>query len=100
MTASHDRHHPQRLLSALPILVIVSLITFAMIHLIPGDPAAAIAGLSATPEADRQYPAQSGPGSAADGAVGRWYGNLLHGDLGRSLLLGSRWWRRRCSACR
>jgi len=39
-----------RLLSALPILLIVSLITFAMIHLIPGDPAAAIAGLSATPE--------------------------------------------------
>ena len=34
----------RRLLSALPILLIVSLITFAMIHLIPGDPAAAIAG--------------------------------------------------------
>ena len=40
----------RRLASALPILLIVSLITFGMIHLIPGDPAAAIAGLSATPE--------------------------------------------------
>ena len=40
----------RRLLGALPILLIVSLITFGMIHLIPGDPAAAIAGVSATPE--------------------------------------------------
>jgi peptide/nickel transport system permease protein len=30
-------------------LLIVSLITFAMIHLIPGDPAVVIAVLSATP---------------------------------------------------
>jgi peptide/nickel transport system permease protein len=40
----------RRLASAVPILLIVSLITFGMIHMIPGDPAAAIAGLSATPE--------------------------------------------------
>ena len=33
-----------RLSSAVPILLIVSLITFAMMHLIPGDPAVAIAG--------------------------------------------------------
>jgi ABC-type dipeptide/oligopeptide/nickel transport system permease component len=39
-----------RVAGAVPILVIVSLITFAMIHLIPGDPAAAIAGMSATSE--------------------------------------------------
>ncbi|MGE0420458.1 MAG: glutathione ABC transporter permease GsiC, partial [Acetobacteraceae bacterium] len=35
----------RRLLGAVPILVIVSLITFAMIHMIPGDPAEAIAGM-------------------------------------------------------
>ena len=46
----------RRLLSALPILLIVSLITFGMIHLIPGDPAAAIAGLSATPEQIAAHP--------------------------------------------
>ena len=40
----------RRLFSALPVLAIVSLITFGMIHLIPGDPAAVIAGMSATPE--------------------------------------------------
>src|SRR6202789_3023658 len=78
----------RRLASALPILLIVSLITFGMIHMIPGDPAAAIAGLSATPEQitnirhdlllDQPLPTQ----------LFRWYVNLLHGDLGRSLLLG------------
>src|SRR3954468_13422420 len=78
----------QRLAGSIPILLIVSLITFAMIHLIPGDPATAIAGMSATaeqiahirhdPRLDRPLLAQ----------LFNWYANLLHGDLGRSLLLG------------
>ena len=77
-----------RLLSALPILVIVSLITFAMIHLIPGDPAAAIAGLSATPEEIANIRHNLGLDQPMMEQLIRWYGNLLHGNLGRSLLLG------------
>jgi peptide/nickel transport system permease protein len=77
-----------RLLSALPILVIVSLITFAMIHLIPGDPAAAIAGLSATPEQIANIRHDLGLDEPLMTQLVRWYANLLHGDLGRSLLLG------------
>ena len=77
-----------RLLSALPILVIVSLITFAMIHLIPGDPAAAIAGLSATPEQIANIRHDLGLDEPLLTQLLRWYANLLHGDLGRSLLLG------------
>ncbi len=77
-----------RLLSALPILLIVSLITFAMIHLIPGDPAAAIAGLSATPEQITNIRHDLGLDQPLMSQLVRWYTNLLHGDLGRSLLLG------------
>jgi peptide/nickel transport system permease protein len=77
-----------RLLSALPILLIVSLITFAMIHLIPGDPAAAIAGLSATPEQIANIRHDLGLDEPLMTQLVRWYANLLHGDLGRSLLLG------------
>ena len=77
-----------RLLSALPILLIVSLITFAMIHLIPGDPAAAIAGLSATPDQIAQIRHDLGLDQPLMTQMVRWYANLLHGDLGRSLLLG------------
>src|SRR5579872_6948900 len=78
----------RRLGSALPILIIVSLITFAMIHLIPGDPAAAIAGLSATPEQVAAIRSDLGLDQPLPIQLWRWYVGLLHGDLGRSLLLG------------
>jgi peptide/nickel transport system permease protein len=78
----------RRLLGAVPILLIVSLITFAMIHLIPGDPAAAIAGMSATPEQIANIRRDLGLDQPLLAQLGDWYLNLLHGDLGRSLLLG------------
>src|SRR6195952_1884118 len=78
----------RRLLGALPILLIVSLITFGMIHLIPGDPAAAIAGMSATPEQIANIRRDLGLNEPLPAQLLHWYVNLLHGDLGRSLLLG------------
>jgi peptide/nickel transport system permease protein len=78
----------RRLLGALPILLIVSLITFGMIHLIPGDPAAAIAGMSATQEQIANIRRDLGLDEPLVAQLWHWYANLLHGDLGRSLLLG------------
>jgi peptide/nickel transport system permease protein len=78
----------RRLLGALPILLIVSLITFAMIHLIPGDPAAAIGGMSATAEQIANIRRNLGLDQPLLSQLWDWYANLLHGDLGRSLLLG------------
>ena len=78
----------RRLLGALPILLIVSLITFGMIHLIPGDPAIAIAGMSATPEQIANIRRDLGLDQPLLVQLVTWYANLLHGDLGRSLLLG------------
>jgi peptide/nickel transport system permease protein len=78
----------RRLGSAVPILLIVSLITFGMIHMIPGDPAAAIAGLSATPEQIAQLRVDLGLDEPLWYQLLHWYGALLHGDLGRSLLMG------------
>jgi peptide/nickel transport system permease protein len=77
-----------RLLGALPILSLVSLITFAMIHLIPGDPAAAIAGMSATQEQIANIRRDLGLNEPLLTQLWHWYANLLRGDLGRSLLLG------------
>src|SRR5215475_6584614 len=77
-----------RLASALPILLLVSLITFAMIHLIPGDPAVVIAGLSATPEQVANIRHDLGLDQPFLTQLWRWYVGLLHGNLGRSLLLG------------
>ena len=38
-----------RLAGAIPVLLIVSVVSFGLMRLIPGDPAAAIAGVSASP---------------------------------------------------
>lgn len=78
----------QRLGSAIPIMAIVSLLTFAMIHMIPGDPAIAIAGVSATAEQIANIRHDLGLDQPVLTQLFRWYANLLSGDLGRSLLLG------------
>jgi peptide/nickel transport system permease protein len=78
----------RRLAGAIPILVIVSLITFAMIHMIPGDPATAIAGMSATGDQIEAIRRNLGLDQPLLIQLGRWYAALLHGDFGHSLLLG------------
>jgi peptide/nickel transport system permease protein len=77
-----------RLLGAVPILLLVSLITFGILHLIPGDPAAVMAGLAATPGEIEQLRQDLGLNQPLMGQLLHWYGGLLHGNLGRSLLLG------------
>jgi peptide/nickel transport system permease protein len=78
----------RRLASAIPVLLMVSLITFGMMRLIPGDPAAAIAGLSATPQQITQIRQDLGLDQPFLVQLFRWYGGLLQGDLGRSILMG------------
>ncbi|WP_158743068.1 ABC transporter permease [Acidisphaera sp. L21] len=77
-----------RLLGAIPTLLLVSLITFAILHLIPGDPAVVMAGLSATPQDVAQIRSDLGLDQPLLGQLVHWYAGLLHGNLGRSLLLG------------
>jgi peptide/nickel transport system permease protein len=78
----------RRIASAVPILAIVSLMTFSLMHFIPGDPAAAIAGLSATPQQILQLRHDLGLDEPFIVQLADWYGGLLHGNLGRSLLMG------------
>jgi peptide/nickel transport system permease protein len=78
----------RRLAGAVPVMLLVSLITFGMIHLIPGDPAAAMAGLSATPAQIAQLRHDLGLDQPLLSQMAAWYAGLLHGDLGRSILLG------------
>jgi peptide/nickel transport system permease protein len=77
-----------RVAGAVPILILVSLITFGMIHMIPGGPAAAIAGLTATPQQIAEINHNLGLDRPLPVQFYRWYRDLLHGDLGTSLLLG------------
>lgn len=77
-----------RLLSAIPVLLIVSLISFGLMRLIPGDPAAAIAGIAATPAQIEQLRQDLGLDRPVWIQLLNYYEGLAQGDLGRSLLLG------------
>jgi peptide/nickel transport system permease protein len=78
----------RRLLSAIPVLFIVSLISFGLMRLIPGDPAAAIAGIAATPAQIEQLRKDLGLDEPLLMQLLHYYQGLLRGDFGKSLLLG------------
>jgi peptide/nickel transport system permease protein len=78
----------RRLLSAIPVLFIVSLISFGLMRLIPGDPAASIAGPSATPAQIDQLRRDLGLDEPLLMQLVHYYQGLLQGDFGKSLLLG------------
>lgn len=63
-------------LGAIPVLLIVSLITFGMMRLIPGDPSAAIGGLSATAEQLQQIRRELGLDDPLLMQLAKWYAGL------------------------
>ena len=77
----------QRLLSAIPVLLGITIIVFFIISLIPGDPATAILGSYATPENVKLLNEQLGLDKGLVQRYFIWLGNLLQGDLGRSFAL-------------
>lgn len=77
----------QRLLSAVPVLLGITIIVFFIISLIPGDPATAILGSYATPENVKLLNEQLGLDKGLVQRYFIWLGNLVQGDLGRSFAL-------------
>ena len=78
----------RRVLSAIPVLFLVTLIAFGIMQIVPGDPAMIIAGLGATPQEVARVRAQLGLDQPWHIQLARWYQGLARGDLGDSLLLG------------
>ena len=76
-----------RLWSAALVLLAVSLMSFFIVFLVPGDPAAIIAGENATPERLLEIRQSLGYDLPVQERIVTWYGALLHGDLGDSYLL-------------
>ncbi|MEQ8396114.1 ABC transporter permease [Thalassobaculum sp.] len=77
----------RRLVAAVPILLGLSVVVFAMMALIPGDPATAILGSYATPENVARLNRQLDLDQPLVQQYFTWLGNLLHGDMGRSYAL-------------
>lgn len=77
----------KRLLAIIPILIGLTVIVFAIMALIPGDPATAILGSYATPENVEKLNRSLGLDKSVFEQYFIWLGNLLQGDLGRSYSL-------------
>jgi peptide/nickel transport system permease protein len=82
------RYALSRLAQAVPVLILVSLISFALIHIIPGDAAVVIAGPDATRQQVEVVRAQLGLDRPLPVQFTQWYGRVLSGDLGQSFMLG------------
>jgi peptide/nickel transport system permease protein len=77
----------RRLAGAFLVLALVSLMSFALIWLVPGDPAAAFLDASATPEQIATLRSALGLDLSLPQQMLSWYGRILSGDLGQSILL-------------
>ena len=75
-----------RLLMALPTVLIVSITVFAMIRFIPGDPAALMLGDMATPDQIAVMRTELGLDKSMPEQFVVWSGNVLTGNFGRSIV--------------
>ncbi|RIU94543.1 ABC transporter permease [Oceanobacillus picturae] len=75
----------KRLLMLIPVLIGVSIITFSLIHLIPGDPARSMLGEKATEEQLSALRQELGLNDPYIVQYGRFLGDILQGDLGQSI---------------
>lgn len=90
----------RRVLAVIPVLAIVAVFVFLLLRLTPGDPAAIIAGDSATPAQLERIRESLGLSEPLHVQFVTWTGQLLRGDLGTSIisnqpvarLIGQRIW--------
>jgi len=75
-----------RILSVVPTLFGVAIVVFALIRLIPGDPAEVLLGGFATPERAAAMRQAMGLNRPLPVQFGIWLGDVVHGDLGRSIM--------------
>lgn len=76
----------RRLLFAVPLVFVVSLITFLLVGLTPGDPAVDILGASATRSTDATFDREFGFDHSILVQYWDWVEKAIHGNLGLSLL--------------
>lgn len=77
----------KRLVSAVPVLLGITVIVFLIMAMIPGDPATAILGSYATPENVEKLNRDLGLDAPLVQRYFIWLGNVVTGDFGRSYSL-------------
>jgi peptide/nickel transport system permease protein len=77
----------KRLLSLIPVLAVVTIAIFLIIHITPGDPAAAILGMEASQEEIQQLNQDLGLDRPILEQYTSWVTNVFKGDLGDSIFM-------------
>jgi peptide/nickel transport system permease protein len=75
----------RRVLSTIPVMLIVALFVFSLLYIAPGDPAAIIAGDQATPADVERIRESLGLDRPFVVRFWDWLWHILHGDLGTSI---------------
>jgi peptide/nickel transport system permease protein len=78
----------RRLVMLVPVLIVVGVVVFGLVHLTPGDPAAVILGDRATPEDIARLRDQLGLNDPLPVQFVRWFSDVLRLDFGESIFLG------------
>ena len=79
----------RQVLSLIPVVFLVSVISFALLYVLPGDPATALIGERVTDQATYNALRHSlGLDQPIWVQYLKWLGRALHGDLGRSIRTG------------
>ena len=75
----------RRIIATIPVMAVVGIFVFLLLHLTPGDPAAIIAGDYASPEDIKRIRAKLGLDRPIYIQFGTWVWQLMQGDLGISI---------------
>lgn len=75
----------RRIVSSIPVLLGILIVTFGLVHMIPGDPCVAVLGERATEEICEAYFRHNGLDKPLPVQFGIYLRNVLQGDLGESL---------------
>ena len=78
----------RRLLATIPVMGVVAIAVFALLHVTPGDPAVIIAGDYATSDDIARVRTKLGLDKPFLTQVGIWLGGIARGDLGASIYSG------------
>jgi peptide/nickel transport system permease protein len=78
----------RRLLATVPVMGVVAILVFGLLHVVPGDPAVIIAGDYATAEDVARIRGKLGLDRPFLTQVEIWLSNVVHGDLGTSIFSG------------
>src|SRR5438094_789332 len=78
----------RRLMATVPVMGVVDIAVFALLHVTPGDPAVIIAGDYATTDDIARIRARLGLDQPFHTQVAIWLGRVVRGDLGTSIFSG------------